>query len=628
MPSLRTACTYDCPDACALVLVDEGGVPRLKGDPDHPITRGFTCLRMRTHLARLKAPDRVTSPLVREAGGWRSVSWDAALDLAAEKLSAALDDEGAESVMLLQSGGSLGISKELVGHFFRSLGPVVTLRGGVCGEAGEEAQRADFGDCADHDYSDLASSRAIVLWGKNPVETGPHLVPFLEEAKGRGVPRVLIDVRPTPSERLADRVLRVAPGGDGALAMAVLRRLQQGGGRTAIDLERVENAERFLAMLTRHDVGGWARLAGVALADVELLASLYGGQKPVATWVGWGLQRRKNGGANLRCIDALGLCSGNVGVAGGGVNFTSWRRRGLDLSMLAPSTGRTVAAPTLARDLAALRDPPARFTYLCAANPVASFADSTAVAAALRRPGGFVVVADAFVTDSAECADLFLPVALMLEEDDAVGSYAHHHVARSHRVVEPPEGVRSDVWICRELSKRLGLEEDPLLADPARALERMVAPWFASGGARNPGQSPVPFAQRFPTVSGKARLVETAPAPALRDPAWPLQLLTPSCQAWQTSQHALDAQQGPMECRVHPESAAGFAEGAKARLVTQRGAMTVVLKLDPAMPRDLLVVFRGGALAKGRAANAVVPQQTTDYGEGTAFYDVGARLER
>ncbi|HEY3451791.1 MAG TPA: molybdopterin-dependent oxidoreductase [Myxococcales bacterium] len=625
MPSLRTACTYDCPDACALVLVDEGGEPRLKGDPDHPITRGFTCLRVRSHLARLRAPDRVLSPLLREAGGWRPVSWDAALDLAAEKLSAALDDEGPESVLLLQSGGSLGISKELVGHFFRSLGPVVTLRGGVCGEAGEEAQRADFGDCADHDYSDLASSAAIVLWGKNPVETGPHLVPFLEEAKGRGVPRVLIDVRPTPSEKLVDRVIRVAPGGDGALALAVLRRLQQDA---PLDLSRVENAERFLTMLARQDAQGWARLAGVAPADVDFLASLYGAKRPVSTWVGWGLQRRKNGGASLRCIDALGLCSGNVGVAGGGVNFTSWRRRGLDQSMLAPATGRTVAAPTLAHDLAALREPPARFTWLCAANPVASFADSTSIAAALKRPGGFVVVCDGFLTDTAECADLFLPVSLMLEEDDAVGSYAHHHVARAHRVVDPPEGVRGDVWICHELSKRLNLPEDPLLADPARALERMVAPWFAAGSARNPGQDPIPFAKRFPTPSGQARLVETPPAPALRDPAWPLQLLTPSCQAWQTSQHPMDAQQGPMECRVHPESASGLGDGAKAKLVTPRGTLTVLVKIDVGLPRDLVVVYRGGSLAKGRAANAVVPQQATDYGEGTAFYDVGARLER
>ena len=83
-----------------------------------------------------------------------------------------------------------------------------------------------------------------------------------------------------------------------------------------------------------------------------------------------------------------------------------------------------------------------------------------------------------------------------------------------------------------------------------------------------------------------------------------------------------------MECRVHPESASGLADGAKARLVTARGTLAVVVKTDAAMPKDLAVVYRGGALAKGRAANALVPQQAADYGEGTAFYDVGARLER
>lgn len=628
MAEFRTACTYDCPDACALVLIEEGGTRKLKGDPQHPITRGFTCLRMRQHLERLADPARVKTPLLREAGGWKPLSWDAALDLAVGRLQQALDEEGPPAVVHLQSGGSLGISKELVHHFFHGLGPVTTLRGGACGEAGEEAQRIDFGDCADHDYSDLAHSRAIVLWGKNPVETGPHLVPFLRDAREHGVPVALIEVRPTPSDKLADHVVRVAPGGDGPLALSVLRRLEAD---QPLDLSRVDNAERFLAMLHQRDWRGWAELAGTRGEDVETLAGLYRGRHPVATWVGWGLQRRRAGGASLRCIDALGLLTRNVGVPGGGVNFTSWRRRGLDLSMLAPATGRTVAVPTLAQDLVSLRDPPARFTYVCAANPVASFADSRAIAAALRRPGGFVVVADGFLTDTAECADLFLPVALMLEEDDAVGSYTHHHVARAHKVVEPPEGVRSDVWIVREIQRRLGRFDDPLLDDPERALERMIGPWFADQRTpRNPVQPDVPFAHRFPTVSGKARLLESAPPALPRDPSYPLLLLTPSSQAWQTTQQPEAAQRGAIECHAHPEAqgVAGLKDGDRARVISPRGELRVVMRLDAQLPRGMVVVHRGGSLAKGRAANAIVPAAATDVGEGTAFYDVGVRIER
>lgn len=622
MRPVRTACTYDCPDACSLLLVDgPDGRPRLRGDAEHPITRGFTCQRIGRHLARLSDPSRLKAPLVREGERLREAGWEEALDLAARHLRDALAFDPA-SVAFLQGGGSLGLSKELVGHFFRSLGPVTTLRGGVCGEAGEEAQRLDFGDPADHDYTDLASSRAVVLWGRNPVETGPHLVPFLREARSRGASVTLVEVRPTPSDRLADRVVRVAPGGDGFLALAVLRRLDEAGRLVA--QERVENLPAFLALLRARTAESWAALAGAAPDDVLHLAALYTERRPVATWVGWGLQRRGSGGRNLRCLDALGLLTGNVGVAGGGVNFTSWRRRGLDLSSLAPATGRTLGSATLARDLTALRSPPARFVYACAVNPVASYPDSRATAAALRGTG-FVVVADAFLTDTAAQADLVLPVALMLEEDDVVGSYAHHHVARVRRVLDPPPGVRTDLEIVQELARRLG-RADELLADPAAALARMTAPWT---GPRNPTQPPVPFAERFSTPTGKARLLEEPPEPPPSAAGFPLSLLTPSHQAWQTSQLPDALQQGPADCFAGPDAlgSAGLSDGGLARLVTAVGELEVRVRLDAGLPGELVVLHRSGALRLGRAANALVPQKETDVGEGAAFYDARARLE-
>ena len=121
------------------------------------------------------------------------------------------------------------------------------------------------------------------------------------------------------------------------------------------------------------------------MADVELLASIYSEQRPVATWIGWGLQRRASGGRNVRCIDALALLSGNVGIPGGGASFSSSRSRGLDKSLFAAPSGRRVRAACLGRDLAALADPPARFVYVSAANPVTQNPDSAATARALRR---------------------------------------------------------------------------------------------------------------------------------------------------------------------------------------------------------------------------------------------------
>ncbi len=539
MAVVRTACTYDCPDACGLLVVEEDGRRRLRGDREHPITRGFLCKRIRRHLERLRHPERVVVPRVRKGETWEELSWDEAFELAASELGSALRRFGPESVVFIEGGGSLGLSKALTRHFFCSLGPVTTLSGGACGEAGEAAQIADFGDAACHDYLDLKNSDAVVLWGKNPVATGVHLVPFLLDARKRGAPLVLIEVRPTETTRLADRVIQIAPSGDGFLALAVLRRLCDREGLDVASAMRAENYDVFIDWLCSrdHSVETLARRAGAALDDVDFLAELYRGRGAVATLVGWGLQRRASGGQNLRCIDALGLLTGQVGRPGGGVSFTSTRRRGLDLSWAAPVTGRKVPTFDLGGSLMKLDHPSAQLAYIAGANPVAQLPDSASTEAALRKVG-FTIVADAFFTDTAEAADLILPVALMLEENDIVGSYQHHHVAVARRALRPPSGVPTDLEIVRELEARLGRPSDPVLKNPAKTLERMTAVWFGSDEPsirRNPAHPPIPFVDGFPTASGKATLVTTEPSIVPEEPGYPLVLLTPSTRAWQTS---------------------------------------------------------------------------------------------
>ena len=366
--------------------------------------------------------------------------------------------------------------------------------------------------------------------------------------------------------------------------------------------------------------------ADVPLADVEYLAGLYSRNRPVATWIGLGLQRRRWGGRNVRCIDALCALSGNLGLPGGGANFGPVRQRGLDGSLLAPATGRSIAAPTFGRDLAALSDPPVRFVYIHGANPVCQLADSQSVAAALLGVD-FTVVADAFMTDTAACADLVLPVTLMLEEDaDVVGSFGHHHVARARKAVEPPAGVREDVWIVRQLSRRLKRPDDPLLADPPAALEKLCRGWFTGSEnyARNPAQDPVPFAQAFPTLSGKMNLVTELPdlVPALD--GYPLVFMTPKTRRYQQSQIRPEEQGGPPRCRVHPQAPGvqGMLDGARARVVSPVGSLDVVVQLESGLRRDVCVVVQGR-----RGINALVAAQSTDLGDCTAFYDQRVRIE-
>jgi anaerobic selenocysteine-containing dehydrogenase len=639
MKQIHTACTYDCPDACGLVVeqTDETNkTVAIKGDPTHPITQGFVCYRFHSHPKRLSDPLRITRPRFRSEGEWSELSWDEALSLLSWKIETALLEYGPASIVPIIGGGSLGISKQLIGHFFNALGPVTTVRGGVCGEAGETAQFLDFGSLECHDYTDLEHSAAIVLWGKNPVATGLHLVPFIKKARDRGAPVFLIDPVPRESARLADRVIRVAPGADGDLALAVLHLLYRSGGLDPRAIERTENfseLEHWLRTPTG-SIGTLARRAGVSRGDVDALADLYATKSPLATWIGWGLQRCHAGGHSVRCIDALALLTGNVGIQGGGANFTSWRSRGLDRSMLAKASGRMISAPFLGRELLGLSEPPARLIYVACANPASQFADSRTVIRALQQ-AGFTVVADAFMTDTARAADLVLPVTLMLEEDDVVASYQHHHIVRARCAVDPPEGPKNDLWILDQLNQRLGRNSDPLLSDPEQALERMTARWFSdspeANHGLNPTQKPIPFASSFAIPSGKARVIS---GPFVSDSdqtlptKFPLTLMSISSRKWQSSQLAEQEQAGYAECFVNPVAidASELAEGEIVRLESPIGFLLVRLCFDDQLRHDLCVVNKGGWVHCGRGVNTLVVAQSTDLGEGTAFYSQRVRL--
>src|SRR5262249_681669 len=153
---VRTACTRDCPDACQiLATVEDGRVTRLRGDPVHPITRGFLCYRTDHFLERQYADERLTTPPVRRNGKLQPATWDAAPDLPAQKLAHARDVHGPASILHYQSGGSLGLLKLLNRRFFELLGPVTHKRGDICSGAGETAQETDMGVSDAHDLDDL-----------------------------------------------------------------------------------------------------------------------------------------------------------------------------------------------------------------------------------------------------------------------------------------------------------------------------------------------------------------------------------------------------------------------------------------------------------------------------------------
>jgi anaerobic selenocysteine-containing dehydrogenase len=640
MPTLaRTTCNRDCPDACGIVAhVEDGRVVRLGGDRDHPVTQGFLCFRTQRFLERQYSPDRLTQPLLRRGGRLEPVSWEEALDVAAERLQAFRRESGPASIFHYRSGGSLGLLKHLTDWFFESFGPVTMKRGDICSGAGDDAQMTDFGEEDSHDLFDLRNARTIVLWGKNPYTSGPHLLPLLREVRARGARIVLIDPVHHRSVALADHYVQPRPASDFAIAMGMARVLFEEGRTDPAAAEFCDHLDAFRARAFSRSVAGWAASADLAEADVRALAGLYA-DGPSTILVGWGMGRRANGSGIVRALDALGAISGNLGVPGGGVSFYFKRRGAFDLSFIRglAAAPRSIAEPLIGPELLRLDDPPVRMVWITAGNPVAMLPESETVRRALASRE-FTVVVDSHPTDTTDLAHLVLPTTTLLEDDDLLGAYGHHWLGVARPVVPPPPGVRTDLEIMQELARRVGL--GPAMAGTAREwkerLLRRVAPLGATIDAleRGPVRNPLPprvlfEKRRFATASGRVNLIhEEPPAAPVGAPGFPLQLLALSTPEAQSSQWVGSAAgDGPLPATLHPDAAPGFRDGDEARLVSRVSSMPVRLRFDPNQRRDVVLVAKGGQLRDGRCANALVRARLTDAGEGAAYYDEAVRVE-
>lgn len=634
----QTVCNRDCPDACSMVAtVEDGRVIQLQGDKQHPVTRGFLCHRTSRFLARQYSPERITTPLLRQGEQFVPVAWDQALDLAAEKLQAICDQSGPAAILHYRSGGSLGLLVMMADRFFEAYGPVTTKRGDICSGAGDAAQMMDFGEEDSHDLSDLLNARHIILWGKNPFVSNVHAVPFLKDAKARGAQLVLIDPVHTRTASLCDAYHAPRPGSDVALAMAVARVLFESGWVDPEAAAYCDNVDAFRKLALARPLAQWCQQADVH-QDVatDLARRLH--QGPTAILVGWGMQRRVNGAAIVRTLDALAALSGNLGIPGGGVSFYFKRRGAYDTSSICGKADapRTVCEITLGQDILQAQDPPIRAVWITAGNPVAMLPDSNLTQRALATRE-FVVVADAFMTDTARLAHLVLPTPTLLEADDLVGAYGHHYLGAATPVVPPPPEVRSDLEIMQGLAKRLG-HADAMAGNAREWKRRLLSPKVTSrgvtleqieaGNVRNPLSPKVLFEDRkFATPSGKVNLMDRWPDNALGlpdDPTRPLFLMSCSTDKSQSSQWAAPLE-GPLEVRVHPDVAV-VADGATAVLESERGKLTVVVRHDARQRRDVALVPKGGHLDKGHCANALVAARVTDLGEGAALYDQRVRL--
>src|SRR5436190_1700010 len=224
---VRGACPHDCPDTCGVVTeVRDGRAVGFRGDPDHPVTRGWLCAKVRPYLDHVYHPDRLMHPLRRVgpkgSNQWQRISWAEAIAEIADRWRAIIARYGAEAILPYSYSGTLGLVQMTVSsaRFWNRLG-ASRLERSICGAAAEYAIEQTLGRRWSQPYADVQHSKLVILWGHNPVSTAPHFMPFLREAQHAGCQVVVIDPRRSATAQSADLHVASKPGTDGALALGL-----------------------------------------------------------------------------------------------------------------------------------------------------------------------------------------------------------------------------------------------------------------------------------------------------------------------------------------------------------------------------------------------------------------------
>src|SRR6185369_42162 len=167
METRHSVCALDCPDCCSvLVNIEDGRATRLRGNPDHPVTRGFLCAKVTKYLDRQYSPDRLLYPQKRVGakgeGRFARITWDEALDTIAAKLKSVAAEFGPEAILPYSYAGTMGILNNagMDRRFFHRLG-ASRLDRTICSSTGGAALMATLGVKYGMDTEDFASSKMI-----------------------------------------------------------------------------------------------------------------------------------------------------------------------------------------------------------------------------------------------------------------------------------------------------------------------------------------------------------------------------------------------------------------------------------------------------------------------------------
>ncbi|MED1864365.1 molybdopterin-dependent oxidoreductase [Fictibacillus nanhaiensis] len=664
-----SVCSLDCPDQCGLLIHKENGkIVKVEGDPEHPVTKGFICNKVRNMTERIYDEKRLKYPMKRVGakgeGHFEQISWDEAIDTITKRWKELLQNDGAESILPYSFYGNMGnlAAEGMDRRFFHRLG-ASNLDRNICNSAGAAGYKYTMGGSFGIDPEDTIHSKLFIFWGINAVSTNMHQVSLAQQArKQNGAKIIVIDVHKNQTARFADWFIPILPGTDTALALGLMHILFA---ENMVDHSFLEQytvgSEQLREHVEQYDPITVSSITGIPVEDILTLARMYGQTSPAFLRIGNGPQHHDNGGMFVRTVSCLPALTGQWTVKGGGAikgnsAYLAFNTANLQRPDLQQNKNTRVINMNLLGEALLTLDPPIKSLFVYGTNPAVVTPAGNKVRKGLERENLFTVVHDLFLTETAKYADIVLPATSSFENTDFYTSYWHHYIQLQQPVIESYGESKSNVEVFRLLAKGMNFSEtafddteseliDQSLDTPSNPYIKRIN--YEVLSKKQYVKAEVEFPTNLPTPSGKIELYSDKmkqdgyPAlptyiPLNNDSDHPLRFIAGPNHNFLNSTFAnqnkhVDLEKEPViVLNQFDADQAGVKDGEKVRVWNEQGEC--VLKASAGEN-----VLRGVAVTQGlwgadddtkHLVNSLTPDRIADMGGGATFFSGKVSVEK
>ena len=678
---VHSVCPY-CGVGCQITYnIADNRIISVEG-ANGPANKNRLCIKGRFGFDYVSSPERLTQPLIRkqdfEKGvnldpanpleAFRPVSWQEALDFAANGLMKTKQQSGARS---LAGFGSAKCSNEEA-YLFQKL--VRTGFGSnnvdhctrLCHASSVAALMETIGSGAvTAPFTAVKDSDLIFVIGCNPTENHPVAATFFKQAVKRGAELVVLDPRAQALKRHATHMLQFKPGSDVALLNAMMHTIIE---ENLYDQEYIQDHTQGFKDLRQHlkafPPEQMQTVCGIEAETIRTVARKYANARAAIIFWGMGVSQHIHGTDNARCLISLALMCGQTGRDGTGLHplrgqnnvqgasdaalipmfFPDYKRvddeeqharfESLWNAQLDSQPGLTVV-----ETMNAIRDGDVRAMYIMGENPAMSDPDLNHARAALAKLE-HLVVQDIFLTETAMFADVILPATAWPEKNGTV-SNTNRQIQMGRKAIDAPGEAKPDWWITVELARRFGLKWDytgpeQVFAEMKQAMpsldnitwerlatENVVA--YPCPAPDHPGLDIV-FADSFPTETGRGKFIAASVLPPDEQPDddYPFVLTTGrQLEHWHTGamtrrSDVLDAVEPAAIVQMNTADIErlGISAGDYVEIRSRRGQVKIRVRADNRVPSG--VIFIPFAFVES-AANLLTNPKLDPYGKIPEF---------